>query len=80
MSHKPGYARGINNSQRVRLLALAEDGCSVEEISGILRVDEDIVENWMPQEEEKPKRVRRTKEQIAADKAAEEAAKAAEEG
>lgn len=73
MSHKPGYARGINNSQRVRLLALAEDGCSVEEISGILRVDEDIVENWMPQEEEKPKRKRRTKAEMEADAAAEEA-------
>lgn len=77
MSHKPGYARGINNTQRVRLLALHESGSTPEEISDILRVDVDIVENWIPgaeEGEEKPKRKRRTKVEMEAARAEEEQA------
>ena len=62
MSRKPGYKDGINNTDRVRLLALAADGCSADEISDILRVQVEVVENWLPKKEDKPKRGRPRKD------------------
>lgn len=69
MTHKPGYLRGVNYSHQRKIKKLAEAGATAEEISVSLRVDVDIIENFMPETEEKPKRKRRTKEEMAADEA-----------
>jgi hypothetical protein len=66
---KPGYKEGANYTDQNRIKALAEGGSSAEEISDILRIHQPVVENFMP---DKPKRKRRTKEEIAADEASEQ--------
>jgi hypothetical protein len=63
---------GANYSDKNRIARGAAAGMSAEDISASLNIVVTCVESYMPVAEEKPKRKRRTKEEMAADEQTED--------